>query len=502
MVAPTVRATATPTGRHGIHWGSCPTYRYPDLRGTGVQCSRLRVPLDHAHPGKGSVTLEVSVLRHTSSAANYRGVLFVNPGGPGSPGLDLPAVLEPFVPHGVGADYDWIGWDPRGVGTSTPTMRCNRKYFNGPRHSYVATTKALQHYWLSRTRHYAASCARKYPKLINHMTTVDSAKDMESIRKALGVSRISYYGFSYGTYLGQVYSTLYPSHLRYMVLDSTVDPRRVWYGANLDQDKAFDRNAQIFFKWIAKYNDAFHLGRTEQAVTKRYYADLDRLARSPKGKLGPDEFADAMTGAAYYQFGWVDLARSWQSLDKNHKATPMLDQYADLDLPGDDNEFAVYSAVQCTDAHWPRKWSRWLKDTKAYAAKYPFLTWNNAWYNAPCLYWKGKQHTPLTIRGKRTPSVLLIDETLDAATPYEGSLEVRRRYPHASLIAEPGGTTHADSLSGDRCVDNKIAAYLESGKRPARRSWDGPDAVCTPLHTPHPHVTKAHVHRVAHLRPA
>jgi pimeloyl-ACP methyl ester carboxylesterase len=370
-------------------------------------------------------------------------------------------------------------------------MRCEPRYFDAPRRSYTPSTSRLLTYWLSRTKRYAAACARKYPGLLRHITTVDSAKDMESIRKALGVSQISYYGFSYGTYLGEVYSTLYPSHLRYMVLDSTVDPRRVWYDANLDQDKAFDRNARIYFGWVAKYHSVYHLGTSTKAVTQRYYRDVGRLTRSPKGKLGPDEFGDAMTGAAYYRFGWEDLARAWHALDAKGSAAQMLAQYDATDLPGDDNEFAVYSAVQCTDAHWPRSWGRWKSDNDAYAAKYPFLTWNNAWYNAPCLYWKVRAHTPVTIRGGRTPSVLMVDETLDAATPYEGSLEVRRLYPHASLIAEPGGTTHADSLSGDACVDNKIAAYLKDGTRPPRKSWDGPDAICSPLPPPHPHATRA-----------
>ncbi|MGN6475045.1 MAG: alpha/beta fold hydrolase [Mycobacteriales bacterium] len=485
VVAPTTHARAVSQAR-GLRWGVCPTYLYPDLGGTGVRCAPLRVPLNYARPHGASITLEVSILRHTSSAANYRGVILSNPGGPGSPGLDLPTELAPFVPHGVGKDYDWIGWDPRGVGASTPTMRCERNYFDAPRRNYTPSTPSLLHYWLSRTKRYAAACARKYPALINNITTIDSAKDMESIRKALGVARISYYGFSYGTYLGEVYSTLFPSRLRYMVLDSNVDPRRVWYAANLDQDKAFDRNARIYFAWVAKYDSVYHLGSSEKAVTTRYYDDLTRLTRSPKGKLGPAEFADAMTGAAYYRFGWEDLARAWHALDAHGKPTQMINQWAETDLPGDDNEFAVYSAVQCTDAHWPRSWSRWQRDNDAYAKKYPFLTWNNAWYNAPCLYWKGRQHTPVTIRGGRTRSVLLIDETLDAATPYEGSLEVRRLYPHASLIAEPGGTTHADSLSGDKCVDDKIAAYLKSGTRPPRKSWDGPDAICNPLPNPHP----------------
>jgi pimeloyl-ACP methyl ester carboxylesterase len=468
-----------------LHWGSCPTNLYPDLSGTKVQCTHISVPLNYSRPSGTHITLELSRLRHTSS--DYKGVILSNPGGPGSPGLDLPSSIEPYVPDHVGADYDWIGWDPRGVGASQPAMHCDNSYFDGPRRSYTPSTKGLLHYWKSRSKHYANLCAKKYPGLINNITTVDSAMDMESIRKALGASRISFYGFSYGTYLGEVYSTLYPTRLKYMVLDSNVDPRRVWYDANLDQDAAFQRNINIYFAWVAKYNSVYHLGSSEKSVSDRYNRDLASLTRHPKGHLGPDEFADAMTGAAYYRFGWEDLTHAWQMLDASHITAPMLEQYAENDLPGNDNEFAVYSAVQCSDAHWPRSWSTWQKDNDAEAAKYPFLTWNNAWFNAPCLYWKGRAHTPITINGARTPSVLLIDETLDAATPYDGSLEVRRLYPHASLIAEPGGTTHADSLSGDACVDDKIAAYLESGTRPARKSWDGPDALCSPLPDPHPH---------------
>ena len=472
--------------RSTLRWGLCPYYLYPDLRHSGEQCAHLHVPTDYAHPNRGDITLELSMLRHTSS--HYKGVILTNPGGPGAPGLDLPSSLAPFVPGGVGADYDWVSWDPRGVGASHPAMHCNNAYFKGPRRRYNPSSAKVLHYWLSRTKKYANACAKKYPTLINNLSTRDSARDMDRIRRALGVNKISFYGFSYGTYLGQVYSTLYPSHLKYMVLDSTVDPRRVWWGANLDQDKAFERNIKIYFTWVAKWDSVYHLGSSEKSVYLRYSSDLVQLSMKAKGKLGPDEFADAMTSAAYYRFGWTDLARAWRALDARHKAGQMLKQYREVDLPGDDNEFAVYSGVQCTDAHWPRSWKFWHRINSDYAAKYPFLTWNNAWFNAPCMFWKGKAHHPLKINGKRTPSVLLIDETLDAATPYSGSLEVRRLYPNSSLIAEPGGATHADSLSGDRCVDDKIATYLRSGKRPVRRAGSGPDARCKPLPDPRPHA--------------
>lgn len=485
--APAAGAPSRATGAASvstIHWGACPSGS--GLRGTTVTCAALKVPMDYRDPTGKQITLELSMARHDSSQQNYRGVMLSNPGGPGGSGLGLGPALQPRVPHHVGYDYDWVSWDPRGVGASRPALHCQSTYFTAPRRSYVPKTKRLLSYWLRRSKSYAAACEAKYPELLNNMTTVDSAKDMESIRIALGVSTVSYYGFSYGTYLGQVYSTLYPSHLKYMVLDSNVDPRRVWYRANLDQDRAFDRNIHIYFGWVAKYHRVYHLGTTEKAVSARYYRDLAKLTRHPDGRLGPDEWTDAFESASYYTFGWTALAGAWRAHDLHGHAAPLVRQYLNSDDPGNDNEFAVYAAVECTDAHWPTKWSRWKKDNDATYKKYPFLTWANAWFNSPCLYWGGTAHRPVTINGRATKSALLIDETLDAATPYAGSVEVRKLYPHSSLIAEPGGTTHADSLFGDACVDDKVASYLKTGHRPARRHGNGPDATCKPLPRPNP----------------
>ncbi|HTW20542.1 MAG TPA: alpha/beta fold hydrolase [Mycobacteriales bacterium] len=474
-------AHVTPT----VHWGKCPASVYQPAK-TTVKCAALAVPMDYNDPSGRTITLELSLLRHTSSTANYRGVMLSNPGGPGGSGIDLGAELEPAVPHGVGRDYDWVSWDPRGVGLSRPALHCQDGYFDAPRRAYTPSTKSLLHYWLARSKAYADRCERKYPQLLQNMTTVDSAMDMNAIREALGVAKISYYGFSYGTYLGQVYSTLFPTHLKYMVLDSNVDPRKVWYQANLDQDRAFNRNSIIYFRWVAKYDATYHLGSTERAVAKRFYATVATLSKHPDGKLGPDEWSDAFLDSGYDTFGWESLAQAWRAYALHGKTAPMLSQYRDADAPNGDNGFEVYSAVECTDAHWPTSWSRWRKDNDAYARKYPFLTWGNAWFNSPCIYWGAKAHKPVTIDGSATKSALLIDETLDAATPFAGSLEVRRLYPHSSLIAEPGGTVHAGTLDGDACVDDRIAAYLKSGARPSRKDWDGPDLLCKPLPLPVP----------------
>src|SRR4051794_33101360 len=287
----TVVASATPTrvaARHAtstINWGKCTD---SGLDNDGAQCATIKVPLNYAHPTGRKISLALAMVKHTSSDAAYQGVMLANPGGPGGSGLSM-ATLGQYVPHGAGDLYDWVGFDPRGVGDSKPAMRCLPNYFHYNRPDYRPRSAALVKAWQDRSKKYADACANKYPRLIRHMTTAEVARDMNQIRKALGVAKISYYGFSYGTYLGQVFGTLFPTHLKRMVLDSTVNPHRVWYRANLDQDRAFDRNIRIWFRWVAKYHSVYHLGKTERSVEKKYYAELDKLAQRPAGgKLGPD----------------------------------------------------------------------------------------------------------------------------------------------------------------------------------------------------------------------
>jgi len=497
----TSRATATAS----ISWGSCSD---PNLKQMHAQCGFLKVPLNYSHPNGAKISLAVSRIAHTSSAADYQGIILTNPGGPGGSGLNLNAFLiqalqQEKLTNGAAAagDYDWIGFDPRGVGSSKPALSCQPNYFSGDRPDYIPTSASLVQTWLKRSKAYAQACAKKNGALLANITTIDSARDMDSIRAALGQQQITYYGFSYGTYLGQVYSTLFGSHVRRIILDSNVDPRDVWYAANLNQDVAFNRNIKIWFAWLAKYHNVYHLGNTEQAVQKLFYSEEARLLKHPAGgEIGPDEWTDIFLEAGYYEQTWLQLGSALAGYIHNAKgAVKTLENlYVGTDSPGNDNEFAVYNAVQCTDVQWPLSWAKWARDNWRVYKEAPFETWDNAWFNAPCLYWPAKAGKPVHINGSKISSALLIDETLDAATPFPGSLEVRKLFPNAVLLAEPGGTTHADSLSGDACVDNTIANYLALGQLPARQPGNGPDATCKPLPVPVP--TSAHSAAAARVR--
>jgi len=502
--APAIAGTAAPAASAALKWGKCAE---SDLRQAGAACAMLSVPLSYGDPSGPTIKIAVSRIKHTSSAAKYQGVILTNPGGPGGSGLDLNVFLiaqlkaeGSAADKAAVADYDWIGFDPRGVGSSSPAISCAPYYFKGPRENYNPRTTKILNYWLKRSARYGQRCAThsaRQSALLGNMTTADSARDMDSIRAALGQQKITYYGFSYGTYLGQVYSTLFPSHVRRLIMDSNVDPRKVWYQANLDQDIAFNRNIKIWFGWLAQHHSFYHLGRTERAVEHRWYAEKARLARHPiQGVVGPDEWTDVFLYPGYYQSTWLDWSSAFANWSHTHSkkaGATIVSLYKSVDTPGDDNGFAVYSAVQCTDVQWPTSWAVWSRDNHRINKIAPFATWLNAWFNAPCLRWPAPaaSQAPMLINGSGIHSALLIDETLDAATPFPGSLEVRKLFPNSVLLAEPGGTTHAGSLFGNLCVDNTIATYLARGKLPSRKPNAKWDKTCKPLPRPVPGASNA-----------
>ena len=489
VIAPLATAdqTAQPVSKHKeytpppVKWGACENPRLVDA---GAQCGFVEVPLDYDRPNGDKIKLAVSRVTHKGPDDKAQGPMLVNPGGPGGSGL-IYAIFGDFVPNGAGDDYDWVGFDPRGVGDSQPSLSCIPDFDGYNRPFYVPISPGIERAWLKRSKDYANACEKNGGKLLDHLTTIEAAKDMDSIRKALGSEQINYYGFSYGTYLGQVYGTLFPERFRRVVFDGNVDPTRVWYDSNIDQDIAFDRNIGVYWEWLAKYDNIYHLGNTAGKVERLYYSQLAKLIRKPAaGKIGPDEWTDIFLQAAYYVYGWEDVANAFSTWVHDGDAAPLVDLYGSP--PFEDNGHAIYLAVICTDAKWVTNYKKFRKDQWETHVEAPFTTWGNAWFNGPCLDWPARSHKPLNIDGSGVESALLINETLDSATPYPGAIEVRKRFPNSVLIEGVNGTTHSGSLSGVECTDSKIAEYLKTGKLPERQPGNDSDVKCDPVPQPVP----------------
>ncbi|MFE9022595.1 alpha/beta hydrolase [Streptomyces sp. NPDC007808] len=463
-----------------LTWKKCGTKDYPKL-----QCASLKVPLDHTRPRGRQITLALTRVPHT--AKKFQGPLLVNPGGPGGSGRRLAGYVASALPRAVAAQYDVIGFDPRGVGRSKPALDCRPGHFDAVRPDSVPRTSRIERANLARARSFARACGEKYADVLPYIDTVSAVRDMDRIRAALGARRINYFGYSYGTYLGAVYAKLFPQRVRRAVLDSVVDPTGVWHEANLAQDLAFDDRHRAFMAWVAKYDTTYRLGRDPAVVEAKWYAMRRALARKPaEGKVGAAELEDTYLPGGYYNGYWPYLAEVFAAYVNDKDTDPLIEAYekfGEADA-SDDNGYSVYASVQCRDAAWPRGWGRWRADNWEMYAKAPFMTWNNAWYNAPCAFWPTSPLRSVEIDNTEVPPMLLFQATDDAATPYEGGVTVHRKLAGSSLVIERGGGNHAVTLGGNRCLDKHLVAYLTDGTVPRGRGEF--DAVCAALPDPEP----------------
>jgi pimeloyl-ACP methyl ester carboxylesterase len=461
------QATGPVVPGHGsLNWHPCTG----PLAQQGVpQCATLSVPLDYAKPGGRHISLALDMIPATAPKSQQQGVLLVNPGGPGASGLSLAAEVAQGLSAGVARRYDIVGFDPRGVGSSVPALSCDRSFFAPVRPNYVPAGPAAEQVLINRAKSYATDCGKKFGWLLPYMTTQDSARDMDAIRAAFGVSKISYYAFSYGTYLGQVYATLFPDRVRRMVLDSVVDPTGVWYADNIAQDYAFQGRMEAFFAWVAKYDGTYHLGSTAAQVQAAWYQARNRLLAHPAdGTIGADEFDDTFLQGGYLDDLWPGFAQALASYLKFGQVGDLITQYQGYGKQGE-NEFAVYNAVQCSDVNWPRDWSFWTSDTERVYAKAPFQAWDNAWFNAACAFWPVKGPAkPLQIKGAGLPGILMLQGTLDAATPYAGAQDAHKLLPSARMVVVQGGGNHGQSMEqpSNSCVQGYLNAYLGTGSLP------------------------------------
>ncbi|UUN30207.1 alpha/beta hydrolase [Streptomyces sp. FIT100] len=463
-------------------WTRCATEEYPRL-----ECSELTVPLDHANPGGRRITLALSRVRHT--AKTFQGPLLVNPGGPGASGRKLAGFVAASLPAKVAAQYDIVGFDPRGVGASKPALNCKPGHFAPVRPDSVPHGRAEEAANLARASAFTRGCKARHADVLPHINTPSTAKDMDLIRQSLGAEQISYLGYSYGTYLGAVYAKLFPHRVRRAVLDSVVDPRGVWYGDNLDQDLGFDARHKAFAAWVARHDATYRLGSDPARVEAAWYVMREALRREPAGgKVGPGELENTFMPGGYYNGFWPYLAEAFAAYVNRKDSAPLVEAHENfgaVDAAGD-NSYSVYTAVQCRDAAWPRDWGVWRRDNWTMHAKAPFSTWNNAWYNAPCATWPVAPLAPVDVTNVALPPVLVLQATDDAATPYAGAVAVHHKLHGSSLVVEQGGANHAVTLAGNACLDRYLTDYLATGRVPRAAGGGEADAACAASPEPKP----------------
>ncbi|MFF2652194.1 alpha/beta hydrolase [Streptomyces sp. NPDC058045] len=472
----------------GVRFGPCAEADHLDAP---VRCGTVVVPRDYTRPDGPRVRLTLSRLAATGGRKVRRqGALVLAPGGPdgaGSTGLYFPLVVDLAVWRPMAEAYDLVGYEARGVGRSAPVScrdpeRPGRVSGADPRHPSAAERRRL----VTRAAAYAHGCARRTPGLAGY-TTRNNARDLEVLRAALGEQRLNLLGVGYGAYLGSVYGTLFPQRVRRLVLDSPPDPspHRLGYRSLLSRPPAFETRWADFRTWVAARDEVYRLGATAEAVRRSYERVRAAVARRPAGGVvGPAELHRAFLTAAYYDDYWPVRALALSAFlhgDRGllaRQAGPMAGAAAEQE-----HAEAAGTAVACNDGRWPGDSGRWLRDADRLARRAPFQTWPEVASRLPCAFWPGaRAERPVAVGAVpgALPPALVLAARRDAAAPYPGAVEVRRRLPGAVLVTERGAGMHGLAGGPGDCVDARLRAYLLTGAVPRR------DVECAPHPAPRP----------------
>ncbi len=484
-----VQVAAERAAKKGIKWQDCPAAWGLEKP---IQCGWVTVPVDYAKPNGPTIKIAVDRVRSTGTAKERQGSLVYNPGGPGGSGLKFPRKVTTKNPiyAKTSKAYDFVGFDPRGVGKSAPISCVDPKQFvAAPKADPVPDSKADKLAQRKLAKQYADGCAKRSGKLLPYLTTMNTARDIDVVRAALGDKKLNYLGVSYGTYIGAVYGTLFPNHVRRMIVDSVVNPAQsnIWYQANLEQDTAFEGRFKDWEKWVAQHDSVFHIGNSQAKVHAQWLKLRAEAKKKPIGGLvGPAELINFFQSAAYYDSSWIPVADTWAKYRSGDKKA--LVEAAGPDLAGAvaaENGNAVYTAVECADAKWPTSWAKWDRDNTRIHRQAPFMTWSNAWMNLPCATWKAPQGNPLEVKTRKgLPQTLIVQSTRDAATPYSGAVELHKRFRGSRLITEKGAGSHGVTGLVNPCINDRFDAYLLTGK------VDAKDVTCAPHAVPAPKAAK------------
>ncbi|MER5771598.1 alpha/beta hydrolase [Streptomyces sp. NPDC001985] len=456
-----------------LTWKRC----HPDLP-AAFQCATVKVPLNYAKPGGKKTDIAISRYR-TSVPGKRHGVLLSNPGGPGGSGLGLPLEFKTALPQSVRDRYDLIGFDPRGVGRSSPvTCGLSGAEALWPR-VYKAKTYAKD---VATAKGVADKCRKRSGEKVPHTTTRNTARDLDLIRTVLGEKKLNYVGYSYGTYLGAVYSQMFPQRTGRFILDSAVDPTRTWRGMIQAWADGAEPAFQRWTKWAAARNAVYKLGDTPQKVSKSFWdlvAQADRKPFEYEGEVfNGDGVREYMRYSTFSVEPASELVVNLRKAAAGKKTGPAGTEprrrpaFA-VETPADNGDAAFWSVV-CGDnsAAWPRDTEQYRKDAVRDKKRYP-LYGDFGSNITPCAFWN-KSGEPVTKVDNKVPS-LIIQNEWDSQTPLSTAKGMRSALKGAKMVTVKNGEGHGVYLfGGSACADAAGTSYLNTGKLPAK------DTTCAP----------------------
>jgi len=441
--------------RQRLDWQGC---------GHGFFCSTMLAPLDYAKPDGTAITLMVA--KRPAKSGEPLGSLIINPGGPGGSGVGY---VGYFDAAGL-ADYDIVGWDPRGVGRSTP-VNCwgqadlDRYFAMDSSPDDAAELQAR----IDEQTDFGRSCLDRSGALLEHISTTDTVRDLDLLRGLVGDAKLNYFGASYGTRIGALYAEMYPQRVGRMILDGAVDVNN---SSKITQVDGFERALHHFAQWCAE--DNCRMGSQQDDVIHVIKDFLDRLDQQPL-KASDDRTLSQQQGVEAVFYSMYGGTSSWpmlrEALDKavfDKDGSKML-QLADAsDRRNRDGSYGqlnyAFPAIRCLDSqdNSVRVAERRLAQESRSA---PILGPLNG-PDLVCARWPVKSAPkPPKVDVASAPPIMVIGTTGDPATPYEYAQSMARELGSGVLVTLDGEGHLAYGQSA--CVRKLVVAYLVDDEVPA-----------------------------------
>jgi pimeloyl-ACP methyl ester carboxylesterase len=473
--------------------------------GGGLQCATAQVPLDYDQPHGRTITLALNRLPATDRAHRI-GSLFVNPGGPGGSGVALVREAGRLLfPAAVRARFDIVGFDPRGVGSSTAvhcfaTVAEQQAFF--AKLPLFPVGPAEERAQVAASAQFARACAARNPVLLPHLSTANVARDLDLLRQGVGDTRLTFFGASYGSYLGETYANLFPDRVRALVLDGVVDPVQYSTGEGqvsrhtpvfprLHSPQGSEDALTTFLRLCVAAGTRCPLAAGTVGLT-RAKVDLV-LARllvrpltvpSPQGnvRLTYALATGTTAGALYVPIAARLLAEALQDLFARADGTRLVALFRLLSPPPPDTRYDnttdAQNAVLCVDADGPHAPDAYPKAAHRALRRAIHFGAYWTWATAACQSWPVRdadRYTGPWNRPTHAP-LLLIGNTSDPATAYRSAVAASRELADARLLtlADYGHT----SVTLSSCIERYRTAYLVEGRLPPRGT------VCQPDRTP------------------
>lgn len=443
---------------------------------SGFQCTTMKAPLDYAKPDGGEIKLAVSRKKATGPGKRI-GSLLVNPGGPGGSAIGyLQGYAAIGYPAQVRARYDMVAIDPRGVARSEP-VEC----LTGPQmdaYTQVDQTPdddAEVTKLSGAFKKFATGCEKRSGEVLPHVSTEETARDMDMLRALLGDEHLNYVGASYGTFLGATYAELFPGRTGRLVLDGAMDPALSSIELNRDQTAGFETAFQSFAQDCVQKSDCpLGTASADEAATrlKKLFTELDAepIPTGESRDLGESLATTGVIAAMYDESAWPQLREALAAADAGDGSglLALADSYYEREPSGEyANLMYANAAVNCLDL--PPAFAAPQDVTKAlpsFEKASPVFGEGFAWAALNCAYWPvpatGTAHR---VEAEGAAPIVVVGTTRDPATPYHWAESLADQLSSGTLLTYEGDG-HTAYGRGSDCIDTAINTYLLEGTPP------------------------------------